>query len=125
MTKNWKKITAENFFQYFLIKTCNLPNPRPPYIKYVQATEEAFSPTSSTSKHEISKFFIFFGSFLPSWIRIRIPNPDQDTDLLIQLNPDPDRVIISYGSSICCRSFLPSWIRIRIPNPDQETDLLT
>ncbi len=29
--------------------------------------------TSSTSKHEISEFFFYFyGSFLPSWIRIRI-----------------------------------------------------
>jgi hypothetical protein len=25
-----KKITAENFFYFFLIKNCNLPIPRPP-----------------------------------------------------------------------------------------------
>ncbi len=30
MTKNLKKITAENFFTFFLIKNCNLPIPRPP-----------------------------------------------------------------------------------------------
>jgi serine/threonine protein kinase len=33
------------------------------------------------------KKFYFCGSFLPSWIRIRIPNPDPDT--ATQINPDP------------------------------------
>ena len=33
--------------------------------------------------------FYFFGSFLPSWIRIRIPNTDPDP--LTRLNPDPIR----------------------------------
>ncbi len=33
-------------------------------------------------------FFYFCGSFLPSWIRIRIPNPDT----LTRLNPDPIRI---------------------------------
>ncbi len=32
--------------------------------------------------------FYFCGSFLPSWIRIRIPNPDP----LTRLNPDPIRI---------------------------------
>jgi hypothetical protein len=68
MIKNWKKFTAEIFFQFTY-----------PYasIKDVQATGEAFSPqkrTSSTSKHKISKIYHFCGSFLPSWIRIRIRN---------------------------------------------------
>jgi hypothetical protein len=43
-------------------------------------------------------FFYFCGSFLPSWIRIRIPNPDPDP--LARLNTDP--------------------IRIRIPDPDPK-----
>jgi hypothetical protein len=46
----------------------------------VQATED-FSPqkrTSSTSKHEVSLLLNFRGSFLPSWIRIRIPDADPD-----------------------------------------------
>jgi hypothetical protein len=30
MTKNWKKITAEKKINFFLIKNCNLPIPRPP-----------------------------------------------------------------------------------------------
>jgi len=33
-------------------------------------------------------FFYFCGSFLPSWIRIQIPNPDP----LTWLNPDPIRI---------------------------------
>ncbi len=33
----------------------------------------------------LSKIFSFCGSFLPTWIRIRIPNPDP----LTRLNPDP------------------------------------
>jgi hypothetical protein len=34
-------------------------------------------------------FFYFCGSFLPSWIRTRIPNTDPDPDSLTRLNPDP------------------------------------
>ena len=37
-----------------------------------------------------NKFFYFCGSFLPSWIRIRIPNLDPQT----RLNPDPIRIQI-------------------------------
>ncbi len=59
----------------------------------------------NTSKHEIFKFFFYFcGSFLPSWIRIRFPNPDP----LTRLNPDPIWI----------------QIRIRIRNPgDGDADL--
>jgi hypothetical protein len=63
-------------------------------IKDVQTKGEAFSPqkrTSNTSKHEITVSY-FCGSFLLSWIRIRIPNPDQDP--LNRLNPDPIRIRI-------------------------------
>jgi hypothetical protein len=49
------------------MKKCNLVIPRHP-IKDIQATAEVFTP--QTSKHEISKFFLFFFFFLPSWIRI-------------------------------------------------------
>jgi hypothetical protein len=63
-------------------------------IKYVQITEEAFSSQkrpSNTSKHELLQIFFYFcGSFLPSWIRIRIPGPDP----LARLNPDPFRIRI-------------------------------
>jgi hypothetical protein len=71
---------------FFFIKNYNLP-----YlslglfgIKDVQAAGEAFSPqkgTSRISKHEISSpFFYFCGSFLLSWIRIRIPTLNQDSE---------------------------------------------
>jgi hypothetical protein len=30
MTKNWKKITSEKKLNFFFIKNCNLPIPRPP-----------------------------------------------------------------------------------------------
>ena len=55
---------------------------------YVQVTKEAFSSQKRT--HQIIKllnFFYFCGSFLPSWIRIRILNTDPDS--LTRLNPDP------------------------------------
>jgi hypothetical protein len=58
----------------------------------VQVREEAFRSQkrpSNTSKHELlTIFFYFCGSFLPSWIRIRIPDPDP----LTRLNPDPFQI---------------------------------
>jgi hypothetical protein len=62
-------------------------------VKDVQATGETFSSqkrTSSTSKNLLTVFYVW-GSFLPSWIRIRIadPDPDPDPDLGTPLNPDP------------------------------------
>ena len=36
-------------------------------------------------------FFYFCGSFLPSWVRIRIANPDPDPETIeCGSNPDPD-----------------------------------
>ncbi len=73
---NWKF-----FLYFFLLKNCNLPIPKDS-IKYVQIIEEAFSShkrPSNTSKHELLQIIVYFsGSFLPSWIRIRIPNTDPD-----------------------------------------------
>ncbi len=42
-------------------------------------------------------FFYFCGSFLPSWIRIRIPNTDPDP--LARLNTDPIRIRIRNPAS--------------------------
>jgi hypothetical protein len=50
-------------------------------IKDAQVTKKAFSSqkrTSSTSKHEISKFFLLLWVIMPSWILIRNPNTDPD-----------------------------------------------
>ncbi len=41
---------------------------------------------------KLLNFFYFCGSFLPSWIRIRIPNTDPDS--LTWLNPGPIRIWI-------------------------------
>jgi hypothetical protein len=41
-------------------------------------------------KMKILSFFSFFGSFLPSWIRIRIRNLYPDPDPASQINADPD-----------------------------------
>jgi len=72
-------------------------------IKEAQATGEAFSSqkrTSSTSIDENSVLFYFFGSFLPSWIRIRIRNlyADPDPDPTAQINADPCESGSGYGS---------------------------
>jgi hypothetical protein len=40
---------------------------------------------------KILSFFLFFGSFLRSWIRIRIRNLYADPDLAAQINADPCR----------------------------------
>jgi hypothetical protein len=68
-----KKITAEKKLNYFLIKNCNLPIPRPP-IKYVQVTEEACSSQkrpSNTSKHDF---------FLLLWVIFALLDPDPDSE---------------------------------------------
>jgi hypothetical protein len=60
-------------------------------MKDVQAIGEAFRPqkrTSSTSKHEISSLFQFFGHFYP-------PDPDPHSSVRIQIqlttiSADPD-----------------------------------
>ncbi len=87
-----KKITAEIFFIFFDQKL-QLTYPQASR-KYVQVIGEAFSSQrrpSNTSKHELlKKIFYFCGSFLPSWIRIRIPNLDPDPQT--RLNPDPIRI---------------------------------
>jgi hypothetical protein len=71
-------------------------------IKDSQATGEAFSPqkrTSSTSKDENSVLFsVFWGSFLPSWIRIRIRSLCADPDPTAQINADPCGSGSGYGS---------------------------
>ena len=41
-------------------------------------------------KMKILSFFLFFGSFFPSWIRIRIRNLYADPDPTAQINAGPD-----------------------------------
>ncbi len=96
-----KKNYSWNFFFnfFFISKTAIYLSPG------LQVIEEAFSSQkrpSNTSKHELLQIIVYFcGSFMPSWIRIRIPNTDPDPQT--QLNTDP--------------------IRIRIHNTDSKTHL--
>ncbi len=65
--------------------------PSPSYRRNLRPKRE-----HSTSKHEISQFFLLCGLFLPYWIRIRIQIPNTVPDPRTWLNSD--------------------WIRIRIRN---------
>ncbi len=50
--------------------------------------------TEHTALQKMKFIFYVCGSFLPSWVRIRFANPDPNTDLGTQLNPDPIRIRI-------------------------------
>ncbi len=62
---------------------------RPSYRRIFQPSKKNIH---HFKKHEIKKKINFCGSFLPFWIRVRIPNPDPDTDSLTWLNPDRDQI---------------------------------
>jgi hypothetical protein len=48
-------------------------------MKDVQATGEDSSPQENNQHFaRIHFFFLFCGSFLPTWIRVRIPDADPD-----------------------------------------------
>jgi hypothetical protein len=74
------------------------------FIKYVQATGEAFSPQKRTSSTYLSlkrghpalqkTFFNFCGSFLPSWIRIRPKSMRICAMVLIISGLDPPSSVI-------------------------------
>ncbi len=111
MTKYWKKITAEKKFNFFGSKTTinlslGLHKEPPSYRRSLQlSTKEAIQHFKTWT---LNKFSHFFGSFLPSWIRIgiRIPNTDLYPDPLTRLNPDPIRIRIRIRirnpAMICC-----------------------
>ncbi len=93
MIKNWKKFTAEKTTKFYIrIQKLQFNYPKAS-IKDVQVTKEAFGSQKRTYMIQHLKtwnffnIFFFCGSFLPSWIRIRIPNTDPDP--LTRLNPDP------------------------------------
>ncbi len=84
MTKNWRrKITAGKKIKFFLkiYLSLGLHKERPSYRRSLQLSKEVIQDFKTWT---LKKFFFFCGSFLPSWIRIRIPNPDP----LTRLNPD-------------------------------------
>ncbi len=86
--KIWKNLQLKKKLKFFRSKTTiylslDLHKERPSYRLSLSQKR-----TSSTSKNEIKKIFYFCGVFLPSWIRIWMPDPD--TDPLNWLNPDPN-----------------------------------
>jgi hypothetical protein len=80
--KNKNKVSLDQKLQFIY-----------PYatIKDIQVTKEAFSSQKrehqALAKKKFLIFFYFCESFLPSWIRIRIPNTDLEPDPLTTLNP--------------------------------------
>ncbi len=89
MTKNWEnknyswKKKKKNFWSKTTIYlSLGLYKERPSYRRSLQLSKEAIQFFNTWTFKQI---FYFCGSFLPSWIRIRIPNPDSDP--LIRLNP--------------------------------------
>ncbi len=104
MTKNWKKFTAENFFFFFFFfKNCNLLSlglhkGRSNYRRSLHPSKENIQLFKTWN---FLIFFDFCGSFLPSWIQIRIPNLYPDTDPLTWMNPDPIRIRTREGKYAC------------------------
>ncbi len=90
----WKKFTAENYknSKTTIYLFLGLQKERPSYRQSLQPSKREH-PALQNRKF-LNFFYKFCGSFLPSWvqIRIRLPNPDQDTDPLTWLNPDPIRI---------------------------------
>jgi hypothetical protein len=85
-----KKIQLKIFLTFFLIKNCNLLMPK------LQEKPSALKREHlALQKWNLWTFSYVCGSFLPSWIRIRIANPDPWT----QLNPDPIRIQSGSGST--------------------------
>ncbi len=70
MTKNWKKITAEK--NYFFYLSLGHYKERSSYTRSLQLSKEAIQ----IQNMNFYIFFYFCGSFLPFWIRIRIHWPD-------------------------------------------------
>jgi hypothetical protein len=89
-----KKNCSRKKLNFFISKTAIYPSLGlhkvcPSYRRSLQLSKEGINPL----KHELLQIFYYFcGSFLPSWIRIWIPNPDPDP--LARLNTDPIRIRI-------------------------------
>ncbi len=84
MTRKWRKKIQQKFFYIFSrskIAIYSCPNNR----KSLQPSKENIQ---DFKKWNFLTFSYVCGSFLPSWIRIRIGNPD--TDPGTPLNPDPN-----------------------------------
>jgi hypothetical protein len=80
-----KKKIQQNFFLF--IKNGNLLTSK---LREKPSALKRQHP-SSTSKMKVINFFLcLWGSFLNSWIRIRIANPDTDPETPLNPDMDPD-----------------------------------
>ncbi len=90
MTKNLKNLQLKKIKYFFLLKTSiylNLNHKgRPSYKRSRQLSKKNIQHLKTRN---FSNFFYFCGSFLPFWIRIRIPNTDPDHSGS-NWDPDPD-----------------------------------
>ncbi len=64
----------------------------------------------------LKKKILLLWSFSPSWIRIRIPNPDP----LTRLNPDPIRIRNSCFLSALRIQMVPYWFGRLDPDPERQ-----
>ena len=96
MTKNWEKNYSWKKINFFGSKlgtiylSLGLHKERPSNRRSLQLSKEAIQHFKTWT---LKKNFYFCGSFLPFWIRIRIPNPDPNP--LTRLNPDPIRIRVT------------------------------
>ncbi len=86
-----KKLLLKKKIKKFWIKNYNLPIPslhkgRPSYRRSLQYSKKNIQYLKTW---KFWPFFNFCGSFLPSWIRIRIRNLKADPDPATQINADP------------------------------------
>ncbi len=135
MTKNWKKITAENFYFYFFFwsKTAiylslGLHKVCPSYRRSLQLSKEAIQHFKIwTFTNFFLLLWVICGLFLPSWIRIPNPDPDPQT----RLNTDPIRIRIHNPVTITTKikkgffNVLPAVVRVLcsrsgVANPDPD-----
>ncbi len=112
MTKNLKMFTAEFFFIYFMDKNCNFYKPKPPLR--TSKLQEILQPSKENIQHFKTWifFFYFWGSFLPSWIRIRIRirTPKADPDFASS-RPNQQKSLITgdfYKKKVICS--YPPWV---------------
>jgi hypothetical protein len=92
----------------FLIKNYHLPIPRPPERMFKLQRK----PSALKRKHSALQnmnFSIFYGSFLPSWIRIWIPNLDPDPNPLSDYIRIRIHCLIISGSETLSNSYRCRW----------------
>ncbi len=97
---NWKKFITGNLIFIVLIKiaiylSLGLHKGRPSYRRSLQFSKENIQ---HFKRWKFCPFFYFFGSFLPSWIRISNLYADPDPDPAAQINADPCGSGSGYGS---------------------------